>query len=86
MSLREVKLLLRMGHTIRLERLRRRWTLDDLSQKTGFSRGKVRHVERGESKISIIDLEIFSRALGISPSELVACAEENAKILERQGS
>jgi len=55
-----------LGSRIRDERLRQELTLDDLSQKTGLSKGFLSQVERGLAQPSVGSLKRIARQLGIS--------------------
>lgn len=42
-----------LGGRIRLARKQRRWTLDDLAERVGVTRGTLRKVEGGDPTVSI---------------------------------
>lgn len=42
-----------LGGRIQEARKRRRWTLDDLAERVGATRGTMRRVERGDPAVSI---------------------------------
>lgn len=65
-----------LGERIRLERQRRRLSLDALAAQTGVSRSMLSDVERGEKVPSVIVLDRIATGLGTSIARLVG--EERA--------
>jgi transcriptional regulator with XRE-family HTH domain len=61
-----------IGQRVRDERLRVRWTLDQLASESGLSRRVVVNVEQGTTNPSISTLLRIGDALGIGLSTLVA--------------
>jgi XRE family aerobic/anaerobic benzoate catabolism transcriptional regulator len=57
---------------VRTERVRKGWTQDDLSRRSGVSLRYVADVERGEANISLLRLAEIASALGVSIASLVA--------------
>jgi transcriptional regulator with XRE-family HTH domain len=60
-----------IGRRVRLERLARRWTLDQLAEAAGVSRRMVVNVEQGSANPSVAILLRLSNALGIGLPTLV---------------
>jgi len=52
-----------LGQQLREARLRKDWTLETLSEKSGLSAGFLSQVERGLSTLSIVSLSAICRAL-----------------------
>lgn len=72
----------RIGARIRLERESRGWSLSDLTERAGVSRGMIHKIERGESSPTAALLARLSGAFGISMSTLIARAEmQEGKLL-----
>ena len=72
----------RIGIRIRLERESRGWSLSDLAERAGVSRGMIHKIERGESSPTAMLLGRLSGAFGISMSTLIARAEmQEGKLL-----
>ena len=65
----------RIGARIRIERESRRWSLSDLSERSGVSRAMIHKVERGESSPTATLLAKLSAAFNLSMSGLLARAE-----------
>lgn len=72
----------RIGARIRIERESRGWSLSDLTERAGVSRGMIHKIERGESSPTAALLARLSGAFGISMSTLIARAEmQEGKLL-----
>lgn len=65
----------RIGARIRLERESRRWSLLELAERAGVSRGMIFKIEKGESSPTAQLLGKLSGAFGLSISALIARAE-----------
>lgn len=64
-----------LGARLRAEREARGWSLTDLSERSGVSRGMISKVERGESSPTASLLGRLSGALNLTVSTLLARAE-----------
>ena len=72
----------RISARIRVERESRGWSLSDLAERAGVSRGMIHKIERGESSPTAALLARLSGAFGISMSTLIARAEmQEGKLL-----
>jgi transcriptional regulator with XRE-family HTH domain len=58
--------LLDLGQRIRSERQRRRWTLEQFSEKTGLSKSFLSQIERGNTEPSITSLKKIAAQFGYS--------------------
>ncbi len=61
----------KVGEKIRDYRTKKGWSQEKLGFEAGLHRAYIGQIERGEKKIGLINLEKFSKALGIKLSELV---------------
>ena len=68
---------------IRIERIAREWSLEELSRRAGVSRGMISKIEREECSPTATILGRLSGAFGISMSALLANAEAQGKRLLR---
>ncbi|EMH4161167.1 helix-turn-helix domain-containing protein [Pluralibacter gergoviae] len=72
----------RISARIRIERESRGWSLSELADKAGVSRGMIHKIERGDSSPTAAMLGRLSGAFGISMSTLIARAEmQEGKLL-----
>lgn len=72
----------RIGARIRIERESRSWSLSELAERAGVSRGMIHKIERGESSPTAALLARLSGAFSISMSTLIARAEmQEGKLL-----
>ncbi len=62
---------------LREARLARGWTLRQLADATGISLGAISLIERNQRMPSIENVYKFAKALGVSPSTLVAGEERD---------
>ena len=71
LGLMKNELLKRLG--VRIKELRRdkNWSQEDLAKETSFHRTYIGMVERGERNPSMININAFAEAFGISISELL---------------
>ncbi len=65
------KILQSVGKRIRDLRLERQLSQEKLAELAGFDRTYISLVERGKRNLSLINLFRFSKALGVSVSDLV---------------
>lgn len=72
MSTTDAALVSVIGERVRTQRRARRWTLDELSQRSGVSRRMLVNVEQGATNSSIATLLRLSEALSIGLPSLVA--------------
>src|ERR1700691_5838680 len=68
---------------IRIERVAREWSLEELSRRAGVSRGMISKIEREECSPTATILGRLSGAFGISMSALLANAEADDRRLLR---
>ena len=61
----------KVGAKIRDYRTKKGWSQEELGFESGLHRAYIGQIERGEKKIGLVNLEKFSKALGIKLSELV---------------
>lgn len=61
-----------LGMGVRLQRTRRRWTLDDLSPLVGMNRSTLSETERGVRTTSIDEMIRFCQVFECSLSDLLA--------------
>jgi len=56
-----------LGDRIRVERFKRNWTLDDLSEASGLSKGHISMIENGQTKhLQIKTVRKIAKALDLS--------------------
>jgi transcriptional regulator with XRE-family HTH domain len=65
---------------IRRTRLARGWSQEALAHEAGLHRTFIGHVERGETNLSIDNLERLADALKISASELLVAVPASAPL------
>ena len=63
-------LLVRLGKRIRTLREKRSWTQVEMAEKVGIDRSFLADVERGRRNISVLNLELIAKGLGVSLSRL----------------
>jgi transcriptional regulator with XRE-family HTH domain len=63
-------LLARLGKRIRKLRQQRSWTQVEMAEKVGIDRSFLADVERGNRNISVLNLELIAKGLGVSLSRL----------------
>lgn len=61
----------RLGSNLRDERLRLRFSQEQLAELSGLNRTYVGSVERGERNLSLVNICRLARALGIAPKDLL---------------
>ncbi len=65
-------MLSRLGSRIRKLRLRRGWTQIVMAEHVGIDRSFLADVERGKRNISIVNLDLIAKGLGVSLSRLLS--------------
>ena len=60
----------RFGERVRRLRLKNGWTQDEFADISGFHRAYIGTVERGETNISIRNVQILAEALKVRMTEL----------------
>lgn len=63
-------LLVRLGKRIRKLRKLRSWTQVEMAEHVGIDRSFLADVERGGRNISVLNLELIAKGLGVSLSKL----------------
>ena len=63
-------LLIKFGKRVREERLKRGLSQEGLAELARVHRTYVGMIERGEKNITLTNIEKFSKALGLKPSDL----------------
>jgi transcriptional regulator with XRE-family HTH domain len=69
-----------LGERIRLERVRRRYSLDDVASASGVSRSMLSAVERGDKVPTVLVLDRIATALGTSIARLLG-EEKTARVI-----
>lgn len=59
------------GKRIKELRIKKKWSQEELADKTGFHRTYIGMIERGERNISLKNIEVFANTFNISVSELL---------------
>ncbi len=73
-----------LGERLRLERLRRRLSLEALAARTGVSRSMLSDVERGEKVPTVLVLDRIAAGLGTSIARLLGEERSNSVIVLRR--
>ncbi len=60
-----------IGATVRVLRLKRKWSQDVFADRSGLNRAHVGEIERGESNVTIQTLKIIADTLGVKILDLV---------------
>jgi transcriptional regulator with XRE-family HTH domain len=81
-----VSLMSVIGERVRARRHARRWTLDQLAERSGVSRRMLVNVEQGTTNASIATLLRLGEALGIGLPTLVSPSDGAAVAVHRAGS
>jgi transcriptional regulator with XRE-family HTH domain len=63
-------LLIRLGHRIRKLRNKHGWTQVEFAERVGIDRSFLADVERGKRNVSVLNLELISKGLKVSLSQL----------------
>lgn len=63
--------LLQLGQKIRYERLKRKFSQEDLEEKSSISRRTISEIERGNADIRYTNLYQIAEAFGLKISELL---------------
>lgn len=65
------EILILFGNKIRELRNNKKWSQEQLAEKTGFHRTYIGMVERGERNPSLININVFAETFEITISELL---------------
>lgn len=76
---RNLRLLAALAHCIKTRRLSLRITQDELAHVTGLDRSYIVSIEKGKRNISITKLVQIASELGLTASQLLRMAEEQAE-------
>lgn len=60
-----------IGATVRILRLKQKWSQDVFADRSGLNRAHVGEIERGESNVTIQTLKIIADTLGVKISDLL---------------
>lgn len=66
------EILVKFGNKVRQLRKERRLSQQELAEITGFHRNYIGMIERGERNPSLVNMEVFATAFGISLPELIS--------------
>ena len=77
-SIKKSQLLVRLGIVIQLRRKSRDLSQEEFAHIAGFDRTYISLVERGKRNLSVLNLQVFAKALKCSPSELLSEAEHGS--------
>jgi transcriptional regulator with XRE-family HTH domain len=66
------KLLLRLGHRIRVLRIKQGWTQVEMAEKIGLDRSFLADVERGKRNVSVRNLYFIAKGFKKSLSQLLS--------------
>jgi transcriptional regulator with XRE-family HTH domain len=61
----------KLGDRIRMLRVTRRWSQENLAAESGLHRNYVGHIERGEVNTWLTNINKLARAFGMTVSELM---------------
>ena len=64
-------ILMTFGHKVRALRLGEGWSQEDLGNRCGLHRTYIGGIERGERNVSLLNIQLIARALGVPISMLV---------------
>jgi transcriptional regulator with XRE-family HTH domain len=67
------------GIAVRQLRQERQLSQEELGHRTGLHRNHVGEIERAELSPTLNSVEVLADALGVTPSELIAFAEQAAR-------
>lgn len=68
-----------ISKTIKILRLEKKFTQDDLADLSGLDKTYISLIERGKRNPTVLSLYAICKALGISLSEFFAIIEENER-------
>ena len=71
----EQKFLRKLGQRIRLLRVQKGWSQEELAQQSGLHRTYISSVEQGKRNLAALNLRSLAEAYGISISELFTDVE-----------
>jgi transcriptional regulator with XRE-family HTH domain len=60
----------RLGERVRRLRTKKGWTQDEFADLSGFHRAYIGTVERGETNVTLKNVQILAKTLGIKIAEL----------------
>ena len=63
------------GERVRFYRVQRGWSQEELAEQTGLHRTYIGSLERGERNVSLINIHLISRTLGVTLAELIDVPE-----------
>lgn len=69
-----------IGKRIKAVRTRKKWTLEQLARRTGFTRGYLSRIEKSKKSPPLSTLGIIARALGVTISYLLGEGEKRISI------
>jgi transcriptional regulator with XRE-family HTH domain len=72
MSMKEVDVKTLFGKRVRELRRQRGWSQEAFAHEIGLDRSYMGGVERGERNVSLENICVIAKGLGVSPSELLA--------------
>ncbi len=67
----EENILIKFGKRVREERVKQNLSQEELAEKAGVHRTYIGMIERAEKNITLENIERISRALNLSPKDLV---------------
>lgn len=68
-----------IGMAIRIERVRRRWSQQDLADRVGLSVAQIGRIERDDRKVLADELGSFAAAFDMTPADLLDVAKEEGE-------
>lgn len=77
-SAKKSLLLVKLGKVIQQKRKSQNHSQEEFAHIAGFDRTYISLVERGKRNLSILNLQVFAKALKCTPSELLSEAEHGS--------
>jgi transcriptional regulator with XRE-family HTH domain len=74
-----------LGARLRILRRERGWTLDDMAEHCGFSKGYLSRLESGDRQASITAILTLSRVFGVSLASMFDEADAEQVVIVRRG-
>lgn len=71
------------GERVRRMRLQRRWTLDELAERSGVSRAAISKIERGERSTRLSGVIRIAEAFGVQPGGLLDSVARPPRVLHQ---